>query len=145
MALETWQRVWREGYAPGLSDNALAALKQALLEDDPALMQGATTTPPPLQCVQDWPVEAACAVGFCGWQGESLETVAEVEEYFCRMNYEADQRMGEAAACRWFLNWFDETPRPDMLELLLDEVVYEQARRATAQQIKESKTVTATV
>src|SRR5262249_42196250 len=76
--------------------------------------EGATRPPPPLQCVQDWPVEAACAVGFCGWQGDGLETVAEVEEFFARVCFEIDQRLGEPAACRWFLNWFDETPRDDM-------------------------------
>ncbi len=48
------------------------------VSDDPRLTQGSTTTPP-LMCVQDWPVEAACVLGFCGWQGDGLETVAEVE------------------------------------------------------------------
>jgi hypothetical protein len=33
-----------------------------------------------------------------------------------------DQRLGEPAACRWFLNWFDETPRDEMRRLLLPEV-----------------------
>jgi len=73
-------------------------------------------------CVQDWPVEAACALGFCGWQGERLETVGDVEEYFARCCFEADTRLGEAAACRWFLNWFDDTPRDDMRRDLLAEV-----------------------
>jgi hypothetical protein len=120
--MESWQKVWREGVSPLLSDHALEALSKALTDDDARLLQGATTTPPPLQCVQDWPVEAACALGFCGWQGEGLETVAEVEEYFARMCFEIDQRLGEPAACRWFLNWFDETPRDEMRRLLAAEV-----------------------
>ena len=70
----------------------------ALTGDDPRLTQGSTTTPPPLMCVQDWPVEAACALGYCGWQGDELETVGEVEEFFARMCFEADQRLGEPAA-----------------------------------------------
>ncbi|HXG12948.1 MAG TPA: hypothetical protein VNK04_24535, partial [Gemmataceae bacterium] len=79
-------------------------------------------TPPPLPCVQDWPVEAACAVTYCGWHGEGLKTVAEAEEFFARICFEVDQKMGEPAACRWFLNWFDDTPRDEMRRLLLAEV-----------------------
>jgi hypothetical protein len=120
--METWRKVWREGVAPQLSTAGLEALRQGLLSDDSRLLQGATTTPPPLQCVQDWPVEAACALGYCGWQGDGLETVGEVEEFFAKVCFEADQLLGEAAACRWFLNWFDDTPRPEMRRLLLAEV-----------------------
>ena len=120
--MKSWRKVWREGLAPLLSNAALDALQRALSDDDARLLQGSTTAPPPLQCVQDWPVEAACAVGFCGWQGEGLETVAEVEEFFARTCFEIDRRLGEPAACRWFLNWFDETPREEMRADLLAEV-----------------------
>jgi hypothetical protein len=127
--MDSWRKVWREGIAPHLSNDGLEALRQALAGDDARLLQGATTTPPPLSCVQDWPVEAACPVGFCGWQGDGLETVAEVEEFFARVCFEADKALGEPAACRWFLNWFDETPRTEALPLLLAEVKRELARR----------------
>lgn len=120
--IESWRKVWREGFAPLLSDSALVSLRDALTKDDKTLIQGATTTPPPLMCVQDWPVEAACALGLCGWKGENLETVGQVEEYFSKMCFEADQRLGEPAACRWFLNWFDDTPRDEMRRELLGEV-----------------------
>ena len=120
--MDSWRKVWRDGLAPLISTEALEALRKALANDDVRLLQGATTTPPPLQCVQDWPVEAACALGFCGWQGDGLETVAEVEEFFARMCFEIDQRLGEPAGCRWFLNWYDETPRDEMRCLLLSEV-----------------------
>ena len=112
--MESWRLVWREGFVPVLSTAGLESLRDALRGDDPRLTQGSTTTPPPLMCVQDWPVEAACALGFCGWQGDELETVGEVEEFFARVCFEADQRLGEPAACRWFLNWFDDTPRDEM-------------------------------
>jgi hypothetical protein len=105
-----------------ISTSGLEALRDALQSDDTRLTQGSTTTPPPLMCVQDWPVEAACALGYCGWQGDNLETVGEVEEFFAKVCFEADQRLGEPAACRWFLNWFDDTPRNEMREDLLDEV-----------------------
>lgn len=130
--MDSWQKVWREGLAPLLSTTSLETLRRALVQDDARLLQGATTTPPPLQCVQDWPVEAACAIGYCGWQGEGLETVAEVEEFFARMCFEIDQRLGEPAACRWFLNWFDETPREAMRRQLLSEVNRTLAERQTS-------------
>lgn len=120
--MESWRIVWRNGFAPNLSTPGLEALREALKTDDKRLLQGATTTPPPLMCVQDWPVEAACALGFCGWQGDHLETVGEVEEHFAKCCFAADQLLGEPAACRWFLNWFDDTPRDEMRRSLLEEV-----------------------
>jgi hypothetical protein len=130
--MESWRKVWRDGLAPLLSTPGLEALRRALLSDDSRLLQGATTTPPPLPCVQDWPVEAACALGYCGWQGDQLESVAEVEEYFARMCFETDQRLGEPAAIRWFLNWFDETPREAMRRQLLAQVNRTLAGRGAA-------------
>jgi hypothetical protein len=114
--------VWRDGFVPVLPTAGLEALARALRGDDPRLTQGSTTTPPPLMCVQDWPCEGACALGFCGWHGEGLGTVGEVEEFFADRVWQADQRLGEPAACRWFLNWFDDTPRDEMRRELLAEV-----------------------
>jgi len=127
--MESWRKVWREGLAPQLSVVGLTALQRALQTDDTRLLQGATTSPPPLECVRDWPVDAACVLGYCAWQGDGLETVAEVEEFFARACFEADQRLGEPAACRWFLNWFDDTPRGDVFRDLLTEVTRTLARR----------------
>lgn len=127
--MESWRMVWREGFLPTLSTTGLLALRDALRSDDPRLTQGSTTTPPPLMCVQDWPVEGCCALGFCGWQGTGLETVGEVEEFFAKVCFEADQRLGEPAACRWFLNWFDDTPRFEMRRDLLAEVELALAER----------------
>lgn len=121
-ALMSWQTVWREGFAKVLPLKGLKALRDALEADDVRLIQGATTTPPPLMCVQDWPAEAADALGFCGWHGEGVETVGEVEECFARYCFECDQILKEAAGCRWFLNWFDDTPRDEMRRELLPEV-----------------------
>ena len=129
--MESWRKVWREGFAPVLSTAGLQALRKALLRDDAQLTQGSTTTPPPLQCVLDWPVEGACALGYCGWQGDGLESVGEVEEFFARACFEADQRLGEPAACRWFLNWYDDTPREAMRQQLLAEVNWTLAQRFT--------------
>jgi hypothetical protein len=120
--MEAWRKVWREGLAPLLSTKGLQALKRGLLRDDGRLTQGATTVPPPMQCVLDWPVEGACVVGYCAWQGDGLETVGEIEETFARTCFEADQRLGEPAAVRYFLNWYDDAPRDDMRKQLLAEV-----------------------
>ena len=124
--METWRKVWREGLAPLLSTAGLEALRLGLMVDDPRLLQGATTAPPLLRCIGDSPVEAACLIGYCGWQGEHLKTVAEVEEFFARICSEADQRLGEPAdfhsACHWFLTWYDKTPRDEIRRQLLPEV-----------------------
>jgi hypothetical protein len=130
--MQAWQRSFREGIAPLLSTRALLVLKRALSQDDPALIQGATTAPPPLSVVQDWPVEAACAVGYCGWQGEDLQTVGEVEDYFANVCFGADRALGEPAGCRWFLNWFDDTPRSQMRRELLVEIDLALASRQTS-------------
>lgn len=122
--MESWRLVFRDGFVPHLPMGGLVALRDALRTDDRRLTQGSTTTPPPLMCVQDWPVEAACGLGFCGWQNEDdpLETVGQVEEFFAKACFNADQTLGEPAACRWFLNWFDDTPRDEMRRELLIEV-----------------------
>lgn len=121
--LAPWQVAWRQGFAPLISNSGLKSLLTALEEDDPRLLQGATTMPPPLQCVMDWPVEGACALGYCGWRGDGLDSVGEVEEYFAQRCFECDQAIGEPAGCRHFLNWFDDTPRHQMRAMLIAEVV----------------------
>ncbi len=125
--MEQWRKVFRAS-ASLLPSAGLEALEKALETDDPRLLQGATMTPPALQCVMDWPVEAACLWGFCGWQ-DGRETVVEVEEFFSRMCFQTGQIMNEPAGCRWFLNWYDDTPRDQMRRELLPEVRAELARR----------------
>lgn len=120
--MEPWKRVWRNAVSKLISLQGLEALRHALIVDDSRLLQGATTSPPPLQAVQNWPVEAACVIGYCGWQSEHLESVADVEEYFAQKCFDIDNMLNEYAGCRWFLNWFDETPRNEMRHLLLEEV-----------------------
>lgn len=120
--MESWRQVWRDGFVPVISTKGLEALKDGLRGNDPRITQGSTTTPPPLMCVQDWPVEAACCLGFCVWQGDGLVTVGQVESYFAELCFKADTRLGEPAVCRWFLNWFDDTPRNTVFKEMLAEV-----------------------
>lgn len=122
--MEAWRQVWREGFAPIFSAKSLLAMRHGLLTDDPRLIQGATTTPPPLHCVQDWPVEAGDLLAYGHWIGEcgGICEVAKAEEYFARSCHQCDLTIGEPAACRHFLNWYDETPRDNMRVQLLPEV-----------------------
>jgi hypothetical protein len=131
--MEAWRSVWRNGFLPQFSDAALAALQDGLERDDARILQGATTSPPPLICVQDWACEAACPVGFACWQGDSLHTVGEVEEAFAIACFEADKRLGETSGCRWGLNWLDDAPRDEMRRELGAEASAEIARREATQ------------
>ena len=136
--MESWRMVWRQGFAPQFTDDQLLALKKALDDDDPRLLQGCTTTPPPLLCVTDWPVEGCCVIGFCGWS-TGLDTVGEVEEFFAKSCFEADAILNEPAACRWFLNAWDDTPRKVMFHELSTEVEYELKRRSETSSTAHSR------
>jgi hypothetical protein len=67
-------------------------------------------------------VEAACAIGYCGWHGEEIEQVGSVEEYFAKTCYACDCALRDPAGCRWFLNWFDEAPRDEVRRELSAEI-----------------------
>lgn len=120
--MEHWQRIWRQGLAPQLSSRGLEALSQALIRDDPRLMQRFTTNLPAARALRNEKIEAACALGYCAWQGDGLKRLGQVLTYFDRICTSADEAVGELAACNHFLNWFDRTPRSDMRRQLLTEV-----------------------
>lgn len=131
--MESWRLVWRQGFCPGLPTAGLELLEAALITDDPKLTQGSTTTPPPLQCVEDWPCEAADAIATCGIPdagGWGEATIGQIEEFFAKACFDADQRLKEPAACRYFLNWYDDEPRDSMREQLRHEVQRELNDRA---------------
>jgi hypothetical protein len=127
--METWRQVWRQGFAPLFTDPALERLQEALKQDDAAIMQGATTSPPPLLSLEDCDVEKTCVIGYLAWKGYGFSRVGDVEMFFSQACYEADKRLGEAAACRVFLNWYDDTPRNEMRRELLGEIGFELNRR----------------
>lgn len=123
--MQLWRKVWRV-MAVQAGASGLYALLDALEADDSRLTQMATTLRRPEGHPAGSPLElpplGACALALCGWLGDGLTSVAEVEEYFGRMCQQADATLGETGAARWFLNWYDETPRAVMRELLLSEV-----------------------
>jgi len=127
------KKVWIEGFQPQFSTSALESLAQALETDDPRLTQGSTTVPPPLLVVADWECEACCPVGWlgvCENGGFGAATVGQVEESFARLCYQADDRMGEPAAVKYFLNAWDDTEHTQARTALLALVQEELQRRA---------------
>lgn len=131
--IEPWRKVWREGFLPSIPTKGLEELRNALIKDDETLRQGCTTDPPPLEAVAFWPCQGACLVGYCGWKGfDNVDTIGKVEEWFARLCYDADQRLGEPAACRYLLNWWDDYPRHYVRKLMLEEVEYNLKERDVA-------------
>jgi len=114
----SWEKTWRDGFTKVLPEAGIALLRQALITDDKRLIQGGTTNPPLLMCVQDFAMCAGCAITLAA-VGRYDCTVGEAEEAFAKACSEADEKLDEPAACRWFLNWFDDTPRDEMRRELL--------------------------
>lgn len=125
---ETCRKALRDGLFPVLTTPQLLALREGLRADDPALIQGATTTPPPMQGLLDCPCEAGCLIAYAGWKS-GLKTVGEVEEFFANLCFQVDRELGEPAGVRWLLNWFDDTPRDEMRVKLVAEIDRELERR----------------
>jgi len=122
-------KVFRDGFVPQLSIAQLDGLWLALANDDPRIIQGATCSPPPLQCAKDWPCESACIMGFSLLIENQSATVAEVEDCFAALCFEADKRIGEPAACRHFLNWFDDGEREQVRNTLMSWITEIKAAR----------------
>lgn len=118
--MEAWRIVFRH-FARIANREGLTALLEALETDNPRLLQGVTTSPPPLACYVDQAVEGCCMVGFTGWR-EGCTTVTEVEEYFASMCYQIDAALNEPGGCRFLLNWYDETPREEVRAKLIPEL-----------------------
>lgn len=120
--MKSWRKVWREVIVTSLSNHGLMALRDALTTDDKRLIQGATTCPPPLMYNASWPVEAADAIGLCFWLGNGLKTIGEIEHSFAQTCQNCDRLMGEQSTSRYFLGWYDDTPRETVRTELLKEV-----------------------
>jgi hypothetical protein len=123
-SLLPWQRAWRQGLVPQLTTKGLQGLKAALERNDSRLIQGSTMMPPPLMCMLDEACEALCGLCWALNDGEMpyARSVGPMEQRFAETCLRADDLCGEPAAARYFLNWFDETPREQMRTALLAEV-----------------------
>lgn len=132
----TWCRVFRDGFAPQLTTDELESLAVACETDDPRLIQGGTTTPPPLMCMQGAAVEAGCALGFVGAirnGGFGAATVGQCEQVFADLCHDAGERVGVPDACRFVLNWWDDNPRLQVFREFLSELRAEIGRRQREQ------------
>lgn len=126
--MELWRSVFRRAIVPLAPLDGLIALRKAVAEDSSKLIQGATTQPPPLMVVRDWPVEASDAIGFLFWKGEDA-TVGDTEEWFAAACFAIDQTLGEPAGCRHWLTHWDDCPRTELFEKLLPEIDLAIARK----------------
>jgi hypothetical protein len=123
----TWMFVWRNGYAPCLSTPALVALRDALRDNDPRLIQGLTCSRGGTRGA--WSCRGGCAVGLAVWLGDGVGDPIDIECEFGRITVLAGQLLGDPTAVRYFLGWFDEGDRAEVFAALLPEVERELASR----------------
>lgn len=122
------EQVFKDGFAPVLGPDKLAALRLACVTDDQRLQQGRTCFPWDLAHNEALPCESACPVGFAALSDGA--TVGDVGTFFAETCFAADQKLGEVAGCRFFLDFVDDTPRAEMLTTLagwVDDVLAAQA------------------
>ena len=121
-----WQTVWRKGIAPQLDRHGIEELRIALIIDDSRLIQGTTTCPNIMDHNPGRACEAGCGIAFPIWQADTEQDIHDISEKFSLVCDKCDADLlnatGDEVACRFFINWFDDTPRQIMRKLLLDEV-----------------------
>ena len=121
--MESWRLVWRDGFAPVLTTDRAGGPPRRPRGGRPPADAGLHDHPAPAACAcrtgrSRPPARSATAAGRAtGWRPSARSRSSSPACCF-----EADQRLGEPAACRWFLNWFDDTPRDEMRRELLAEV-----------------------
>ena len=127
----TWQEAFLRGVAPQFSARSLTAMLAALERDDRALIQNATVRPSPLSGLsQDVPCNHTCAIGYLAQTEYNLATNSQVLDAFGLALYQADVYLGEVSAVRFFLNWYDDTPRDQMRAALAETIRGELDSRA---------------
>lgn len=130
--MQRWRDAWQRGIGCHLSTAGLYALREALVSDDPRLVQGHTTVPkaPGVRRSPDGQIGRAkgprptgcCAIGLAGWLGDGLNSVGEVYRHFEATCDETDEDECESGFAYHFVDWFDHTPRDVMRRELLVEV-----------------------
>lgn len=116
--MDRWQRIWRTGLAPQLSDYQLHRLKVGLETNDRALTH----------C--GWHVRLVmgqikmCALCFAS----ELETVEEMESWYRGICQRCEALTGEQCAIRHFAHWWDHQGAMAR-RLLLEEVVWNLEQR----------------
>jgi hypothetical protein len=132
--MEQWRKAWRRGFVLQLTVADLSVLRKALADDDPRLIQGATTDPPQFTPTPNFrrgrsaetPVCGACLIGFCGWLSRGLRTIGEVKDFYTVAFETADVDVDAYP----FIRWFDDSPRERVRVAMLAEVERELLIRA---------------
>ncbi len=124
--MELWRHAWRNGIQPLLSRPALLALAEGLRHEDPRICQRITVVPAPGPWNSEWPIEACCPIGYCGWK-TGMHTPAGIEGFFEAIARNADEKLSGITETGWktitpFLDWFDSGERTLVMEELLAEV-----------------------
>ena len=119
-----WRAAWQV-IQQRLPTKGLLCLRTALETDDSALLQGASTNPPPWDCVSDWSLSGGCPIVYAGWRAGLFSTVGEGEIYFAQLASRLDRELGWPSACFTFLNFWDDGRREEVRALLLEEVTQE--------------------
>jgi hypothetical protein len=105
------------------------------LADDPRLVQGITVIG-----TKAGDIEAACAIGYVGWQGGDLAETDEVEKFFEVIRDDVGaENGGTSLVVDTFTMWFDQNPLKEIRPLLLYEVNLELARRSGASDEDEER------
>lgn len=122
--MEAWREDWREKIAPKLTAAGLTALRDALLTQDPALIQGRTVLPTGKYDKGHLPIEACCGVGYGVWKGEGLTTLQEVWKRWEEICIPAGK-----PAVRGFIGYWDRTPLDEIARDLVPEIELALANR----------------
>ena len=114
LRIEAWRKVWRQGIVPQLTLGGLKGLLRALEQDSSRLITGATTSPPPLQCMANEPVRACCPLCLALLDGNQPHaiSVGMLEERFAMACYDAPPALRHGVAPRELLEikWTREEP-----------------------------------
>lgn len=112
--MESWRMSWREAVAPRLSLAGLRALREGIINRDPALIHGATVIPGP-EVRPNVAPRGACGIAYPGWKGDGLQTVGEVQFYW-------NEVVGTEGRCGSFISWWDESTDEKIASELLPEI-----------------------
>src|SRR5437764_478068 len=102
--LPEWVEAWRRGIAPLAPHDGLVDLREAVLRDDPRLLQHVTALG-----TEGGACAGACGIGWALWKGDGLEKAEDVQQAFNRVVTGAGIRMGWKTAVAPFFKFFDET------------------------------------
>lgn len=138
LEITAWQRAFRDGIAPNLSDNELACLAEGIRNKDERIVNGCGIVPEPSPMNSAKTPTHADPVNYAIWVGnKDVQTVGDLEERSARVMFEADQILGQPAAVRYLLNWIDDNPLETTMPQLL--ALVEEIIRARAGALTEGK------